>query len=31
MCENNNAKIAKICDPQKYNPAKVKAYTVYYP
>ena len=27
--ENKNAKIAKIRDPRKFNPAKVKAYTVY--
>ena len=25
--ENKNVKIAKICDLQKFNPAKVKAYT----
>ena len=28
--ENKNAKIAKIRDPRKFNPAKVKAYTVYH-
>ena len=26
--ENKNAKIAKVGDPQKFNPAKIKAYTV---
>ena len=26
--EDKNVKIAKICDPWKFNPAKVKAYTV---
>ena len=25
ICETKNAKIAEICDPQKFNPAKVKA------
>ena len=29
IIENNNAKIGKIYDPQKFNPAKVKAYMVY--
>ena len=28
ILENKNAKIAKIRDPRKFNPAKVKAYTV---
>ena len=28
-CENKNAKIAKIGNPQKFNPVKAEAYTVY--
>ena len=27
--ENKDVKIAKICDPQKFNSAKVQAYTVF--
>ena len=29
ICENNNMKIVKTHNPQKFNPTKIKVYTIH--